>query len=117
MAKILIIDDDPGIATMMKDILELHSHEVITAFKPDKAKKMLLEHDCDLLIMDKVISGYDGTEICEKLKKDPDLEDVNIIMMSAYHDAEDLCRNAGAIDFIPKPFDMKGLMEKVNKIL
>ncbi|WP_300437567.1 response regulator [Christiangramia sp.] len=117
MAKILIVDDDQTIGFMLRDILEFNDHTVIVSQQPRKTKENILEHDIELILLDKLISGVDGTDVCAELKQDEKVAHVPVLMMSALHNVGDICRSAGAVDFIAKPFDMETLNTKVSTIL
>ncbi|SDR78393.1 response regulator [Gramella sp. MAR_2010_147] len=117
MAKILIVDDDQTIGFMLRDILEFNDHTVTVSQQPRKTKENILENDIELILLDKLISGVDGTDVCAQIKGDEEVAHVPILMMSALHNVDDICREAGAVDFISKPFDMETLIEKINSIL
>ncbi|MFV8225794.1 response regulator [Christiangramia aquimixticola] len=117
MAKILIVDDDQTIGFMLKDILEFSDHKVIVSQQPKETKENIIKNDIELILLDKLISGVDGTDVCSELKSDPEVAHVPVIMMSALHNVEELCKSVGAIDFIAKPFDMETLLAKVNRNL
>lgn len=117
MAKILIVDDDQSIGFMIKDILEFNGHEIIVSQQPKETRENIIKHDVDLVILDKLISGVDGTEVCAELRKDDKLSEIPVLMMSALHNIGDQCREAGATDFLPKPFDMETLIAKTNDLL
>lgn len=117
MAKILIVDDDQTIGLMLKDILEFSGHEVVASMEPRKTKENIQKHDTELILLDKLISGVDGTDVCKELKDDERFADIPIIMMSALHNAGEACKEAGAIEFLAKPFDMDTLLERIDTIL
>lgn len=117
MAKILIVDDDQTIGFMIKDILEFSGHEVTISQQPGKTKENILKYGIELLLLDKLISGVDGTDVCAELKKDEQVAHIPIIMMSALHNVGEDCKSAGATDFLSKPFDMESLITKTNEIL
>ncbi len=117
MAKILIVDDDQTIGFMLKDILEFSGHEVIVSQQPKKTKENILKNDIELVLLDKLISGVDGTDVCAELRSDDEVSKIPIIMMSALHNVGEVCKSAGATEFIPKPFDMETLIAKTNEIL
>lgn len=114
-AKILIIDDDPSIGEMLKDILEFSGYKVIYSTKPDDAEVQIKNNDIDLVLLDKLISGVDGTDVCARLKQDESLSHIPIVMMTALHNAEDVCREAGATGFISKPFEMQTLLDTIKQ--
>ncbi|MDR5590304.1 response regulator [Christiangramia sp. SM2212] len=117
MAKILIVDDDQTIGFMLRDILEFNGHTVTVSQQPRKTKENILENDIELILLDKLISGVDGTDVCAQLKQDEAVKDVPILMMSALHNVGEICKSAGAVDFISKPFDMDTLVAKIDDIL
>lgn len=117
MAKILIVDDDQTIGLMIKDILEFNGHEVIVSQQPTKTKENILKHNIELVLLDKLISGVDGTDVCTEIKEDEEVCEVPIIMMSALHNVGEDCKSAGAIEFLSKPFDMDTLIARTNEIL
>ena len=117
MAKILIVDDDQTIGLMLKDILEFNGHDVTVSQEPRKTKENILKHNIELLLLDKLISGVDGTDVCKKLKEDEEVAHIPVLMMSALHNVDEICKSAGAEDFLSKPFDMETLTEKIQSIL
>ena len=114
---ILVIDDDSGIGEMLKILLELNEYSVFVSENPDEAETLIEKNSIDLVLLDKLISGVNGVEVCERLKNNEATAHIPILMMSALHEAGEKCRNAGANDFIAKPFDMDELLEKIRGLL
>ncbi len=114
---ILVVDDDSGIGEMLKVLLELNGYSVSVTEKPDEAENLIESRDIDLVLLDKLISGVNGTEVCARLKNNQATADIPILMMSALHEAGEKCRNAGANDFIAKPFEMDDLLEKIEGLI
>jgi DNA-binding response OmpR family regulator len=110
---ILVLDDDPDICAMLKLVLEYHGYGAEEAEGEEKAKTVLSARKVDLIIMDMLLSGADGTDICRRLKKDEQTLSIPILMFSAHPNAQKICMQAGADDFIAKPFEMNELMDKV----
>lgn len=115
--KVLVIDDDSGIGEMLKTLLEFYDFEVVVSEKPDKAEELVLEEQVDLVMLDMLISGVNGTDVCARLRQNEKTADTPILMMSALHDAGKRCKEAGADDFIAKPFEMEELIGRINKVL
>ena len=113
--RILVVDDDPDIGIMIKTILEYHGYVVTVISKADQAEEMLRTGSFGLLIMDMLLSGVNGVDICSGLKQDPTTGHVPVIMISAHPNAQKLCRDAGAEDFISKPFEMQEILAKIEK--
>lgn len=116
-AKILVVDDDSGIGEMLQTLLEFYGFEVTVTEKPHETEELIAEKDIDLVMLDMLISGVNGTEVCARLRKNEETRDVPVLMMSALHDAGSKCREAGANDFIAKPFEMDDLIAKINQML
>lgn|SRR5690606_8059150 len=117
MGKILIVDDDKGIGEMLQMLLEMNDHQVSVSDNPNETNKNILNQGIDLVLLDKLISGVDGIDVCTQVKNNEKTKHVRVLMMSALHEAERKCKNAGADDFIAKPFEIDELLEKVNELL
>lgn len=112
--RILILDDDPDICTMIKMVLEYHGFAAFEADSEERANQVLASEPIDLIIMDMLLSGADGTDICRRIKNDKERSSLPILMFSAHPTARETCLAAGADDFIPKPFEMNDLIAKVT---
>jgi len=116
-ALILVLDDDPDICTMIKMVLDYYGHSAVEADNENAAKDILSSNHVDLIIMDMLLSGVDGTDVCRRLKKDLKTSSIPILMFSAHPTARESCIAAGADDFISKPFEMNDMIGKVNFFL
>ena len=115
--RILVVDDDSGIGEMLKTLLEFYGYQVEVTEKPYETEKLILEKNIDLVLLDMLISGVNGTDVCSALRKNEATANTPVIMMSALHDAGPKCKEAGANDFIAKPFEMELLIGKINEVL
>lgn len=115
--RILVVDDDSGIGEMLKTLLEFYDYEVKVTAKPEDTEKLIVEKKVDLVLLDMLISGVNGTDVCARLRSNPETKDTPVLMMSALHDAGKKCREAGANDFIAKPFEMDELVEKIKSVM
>lgn len=114
--KILVADDDPGIVDALELMLQTAGYQVDTTV--DGATVLKIERDLpDLLLLDIWMSGQDGRDICKELKNKENTKDLPIIMISANRDTEDIAKDAGADDFLTKPFEMDELLEKIDSHL
>lgn len=116
-ARILVVDDDSGIGEMLKTLLEFYDYEVIVTEKPDEAEELIQKHNIDIVLLDMLISGVNGTDVCLRLRQHEPTSHIPILMMSALHDAGAKCKNAGADDFLAKPFEMEELIQKIDELL
>ena len=113
---ILVADDDPAICDALSFMLEEEGYRVITTVNGGTIYKMEKEFP-DLLLLDIWMSGQDGREICKYLKKKELTKNIPIIILSASRDIEKSAHDAGADDFLAKPFDMEELLDKIEEHL
>ena len=113
MSKILIIEDDAAIADLEKDYLELNDFEVVIENSGDTGLATALSEDFDLIILDLMLPGIDGFEICKRIREE---KDIPILMVSAKKDDIDKIRGLGlgADDYLTKPFSPSELVARVK---
>lgn len=114
MNKILLVEDDYHLGIILNDQLEMNGYDVTLLRLPKNTVENLREQKFDLVIMDKLLNGVDGTHICAEIRNTEDVSDVPILMMSGYDGARFVCINAGADNFIAKPFEVKPLIEIIE---
>lgn len=117
MNKILLVEDDHHLGIILKDQLEMHGYEVSLLRLPKQVVTTLQGEKFDLLIMDKLLSGVDGTHICADVRQADSISDTRILMMSGMDGARQVCLRAGATNFIPKPFDVNSLLASIEATL
>ncbi|MBC7422962.1 MAG: response regulator [Ferruginibacter sp.] len=113
--KILVVDDNEDILFMIKAMLEMKGYGVIAKDSPSNIEQAIVEAQPDIILMDMLLSGADGREVCQKIKAGNKISHIPIIMISALPDAEISCFSAGANYFLSKPFDMYDLFSTVEK--
>ncbi len=113
MARILIIEDETAIAELERDYLELSGYEVTIAEDGLKGKRAALEEEYNLVILDLMLPGSDGFEICKAIRE---AKDIPILMVSAKKDEVDKIRGLGlgADDYMTKPFSPSELVARVK---
>lgn len=116
MKKIMIADDDPGIVDAVEIMLDFEGYEVSSTVNGATLLDMQTEFP-DLLLLDIWMSGFDGRDICRKLKQKKNTKGIPIIMISASRDIERSAYEAGADDFLAKPFEITDLLGKIKKHL
>jgi len=114
---IILLDDDKDICVMVQAMLNFSGYKVQSLSLPAQLNEVLAGYTPRMLLMDMLLSGTDGRDVCRRLKDDPATSHIKIMMMSAHPDADWSCRQAGADDFIPKPFDMDQFIAKVKSQL
>lgn len=113
MSKILIVEDEEAIADLEKDYLELSDFEVTIENTGDKGLEAALTGSFDLVILDLMLPGIDGFEVCKQIREE---KDIPIIMVSAKKDDIDKIRGLGlgADDYMTKPFSPSELVARVK---
>lgn len=113
MSRILIIEDERTIAELEKDYLELSGFEVEVANDGEVGLNKALNEECDLIILDLMLPGVDGFEICRQVRAE---KNIPIIMVSAKKDDIDKIRGLGlgADDYMTKPFSPSELVARVK---
>lgn len=113
MSKILIIEDETAIADLERDYLEINGYEVFIENDGTKGLEAALGHDYDLIILDLMLPGMDGYEICKRIREE---KNIPILMVSAKKDDIDKVRGLGlgADDYMTKPFSPSELVARVK---
>ena len=111
--ELLLVEDDQGFAFLLKMELEDQGHHVDTASNGLDAKSLGLRNHYDIIILDLMLPGMNGRQICRVLKKNH--IDTPVLMMSALDSPDEIeaCMNVGASDFLEKPFLFEDLYHKL----
>jgi len=113
--RILIVEDDPSVLRATSYILEKEGYEVLTAQNGLEGLKKARESNPDLLILDVMLPGIDGFEICHSLRSEPKTAGLPILMFSAKGQESDKATGlkVGADEYMTKPVDREVLLNKV----
>ena len=114
MKKILVIDDGPDIITVIELLLKRQGYRVATAAQEVDAYKKVEQFVPDLILLDVLLSGVDGREICRRLKGSEQFHHIPIIMFSAHPSAQKHIEVYKADDFLHKPFQVPELLQKIE---
>ena len=117
--KILVVDDEPDVRNLAKMILERVGYQVIMASNGAEGEEMAESEKPDLIILDVVMPGKNGFEVCQTLKGKSSTSQIPVIIFSASGSRgnRDAAFEAGASDFLQKPFTIMSLTEIVSKYL
>jgi len=113
--KILIVDDDPDILQVMGLVLKREGYTSMPVFVGSEVISAATEYKPDVILLDMLLSGVDGRFICQDLKNTNATRKIPIIMISAHPAAEQISIEAGADDFIPKPFSIDLFIKSIEK--
>jgi len=118
-ARILVVDDETDIVSTVQYRLKFCDFEVITASNGEEGLDKATNEKPDLILLDINMPIMDGHEMLERLRSNPDIKDMPVIMLTAYSDKRDVAKAAelGIADYVTKPFDFTELMEKISNAL
>ena len=113
--KILLVDDDPNIRQLVNLYLQKEGFEVMMADRGDEALKMFKASPPNLILLDIMLPGMDGWQVCREVRK---ISNIPIIMLTAKDETFDkvLGLELGADDYVSKPFDMKELVARIKAV-
>lgn len=119
MSRILVVEDDPDIAELLRHYLERASHDVEVLTHGQDAIPRLRARRPDLVILDRMLPGVDGLEICRLIRVSPALADLPVMMVTARAEESDriVGLEVGADDYITKPFSAKEVVARVHALL
>ena len=114
--KILIIDDEPVGVTLLATQLSADQYETTVAYNGKDGLQILSEKSPDLILLDVMMPGMSGFDVCRKIKERADIPNIPILFITAMEAPEDKSRGfaAGAVDFITKPFDINEIKARIK---
>lgn len=118
-AKILFVEDELSLQKSIAYILEKEGYSVITTNNGEEAVKLAFKENPDLILLDLVLPGIDGFEVCEILKRNQQTANTFVVMLTGKRMVEDVTRGLGqyADDYITKPFEPAILIARLKAIL
>ncbi|MFN2188569.1 MAG: response regulator transcription factor [Candidatus Promineifilaceae bacterium] len=119
MQTILVIDDDELVSRTLQRALKLYDYQVMVAHSGTEGLHLARRHLPDLLVLDVIMPGTDGFQVCRQVRGDPLLKNVPILFLTAKTKDEDKIEGfrAGGDDYLSKPFNMQELQLRIRAIL
>ena len=117
--EILIVDDEPDVVVPMQFLMEQQGYSVMAAYRGEDALDLIYQYKPDLVLLDIMLPGIDGWEVCEIIRLNPNYRDIKIVFLTAKGRDEDIAKGLalGADAYITKPFSNAELVATVNKLL
>jgi CheY-like chemotaxis protein len=118
-AKILLVDDDSSIVETLKERLELSDYEVVSASNGREGIEKAISHNPDIILLDNYMPVMNGPETLERLKENPKLKEISVIMVTAANRIADIdhADKCGVDDYIIKPFKTHDLILKIEAVI
>ena len=117
--QILIVDDEPNIVVPLQFLMEQQRYEVITAQSGEEALESISKYTPDLVLLDIMLPGIDGFEVCQIMRLNPDWRHIKVIFLTAKGRDVDIAKGLvlGADAYITKPFSNSEIVAKVKELL
>ncbi len=117
--KIIVIDDDPAVHKMLATVLAPRGYTLISVVDPHQAWDVLLSENPDLAILDIMMPGMSGVDLCRRIRADEKLKSLLVVMLSAKDSQSDRLTGLqyGADDYVTKPFHIKTLANKIEHMI
>ena len=117
--KILIVDDEPNIVVPLQFLMERNGYETVVAQSGEEALEAIAKEKPDLVLLDIMLPGIDGFEVCEIVKLKPEWKHIKIIFLTAKGRDVDIAKGMvlGADEYVTKPFSNKQIVQSVQKLL
>jgi DNA-binding response OmpR family regulator len=116
VARVLVVDDDRTVREVVVSYLRAHDHEVVEAVDGESALRTMRDTPADLVVLDLMLPGIDGIEVCRRLRE---TGDIPIVMLTALGEETDrvVGLEVGADDYVTKPFSPRELVLRVDSVL
>ena len=117
--QILIVDDEPNVVVPIQFLMEQQGYRVMIAERGEDALDLIYHYKPDLVILDIMLPGIDGYEVCEIIRLDPNYRDVRVMFLTAKGREVDIAKGLalGADAYLTKPFSNDELVAKVKELL
>ena len=118
--RILLVDDEPDLLVLVRNILRDEGFTVDTAENGEVALKKARSFKPDLVVLDMMMPGMSGVDVCQKLRDSPETKGLKVVFLTVVRFSEagmNVLREFGVMDYITKPFETKDLIKRVKKAL
>lgn len=117
--KIIIVDDEPSIVVSLEFLMQQNGYDVKVAQSGEDAIELIAKHLPDLVLLDIMLPGINGFEVCETIRLNPEWKEIKVIFLIARKRELDIAKGLklGADDYITKPFTNATLVGKVKNLM
>jgi DNA-binding response OmpR family regulator len=117
LAKVLVVDDEKGVRDLLHSFLKATGYQTIMASNGEEAIELAKSQSPHAILLDVKMPGIDGVETCRRLRAEEQTRYIPVIMITAFGTTETEATDAGADDFINKPFNLTDLAMRVKSLL
>jgi DNA-binding response OmpR family regulator len=114
MNKILVLDDDQDILSLVETVLSLNKFNVKAIWNWEEIYSNMAEFKPDLILLDVMLNGADGRDICKQIHSDKETENIPVVLFSANPEMGKFTKECMAQDFVAKPFNISGLVNTIK---
>jgi DNA-binding response OmpR family regulator len=114
MTKILVLDDDHDILSLVETILSMNKFSVKAISNWEEIYSNMAEFEPDLILLDVMLNGADGRDICKKIHSDEETGNIPVVLFSANPEMGKYTKDCMAQDFVAKPFSISGLLNTIK---
>jgi CheY-like chemotaxis protein len=117
--RILLVDDEPGIRKILRLFLELEGYIVFEAITANQAQSVIKKEKPHLVVLDVILCGQTGFEVCEWIKNNPETKDIIVFLFTALNQEHDFRegRRVGCNEYLTKPQNPKDIVQKIGDFL
>ena len=117
--KVMVVDDEPEVVEILERMLHRLNYRTVSAYSGEEALRKAVEDPPDLILLDLLMPGMSGEEVCVKLKEHPETKDIPVLVLTAVRDISRLgdLNDIGVVGYIPKPFIFEELSDKLKSAL
>jgi DNA-binding response OmpR family regulator len=117
LAKVLVVDDEKGVRDLLHSFLKATGYQAIMASNGEEAIELTKSESPNAILLDVKMPGIDGVETCRRLRAEEQTRYIPVIMVTAFGTTETEATDAGADDFVNKPFELKDLAIRIKSVL
>ena len=118
MAKVLIVDDNEAFRRLNAEFLKMDGHQVLMARSGRETVDLVRQEHPDIVLLDIMMPGIDGYEVCRQVKSDPDIQDTMVVMVTALSESERFkSYQAGADGYVTKPISPRDMRAMVKDLV
>jgi DNA-binding response OmpR family regulator len=115
--RVLIVEDNPDILELYSIMLGRYNYQVLGKDSGEEIEPVIMNFLPDVIVLDMLLAGLDGLNVCKQIKDDPSISHIPVIMISAHAGGLEKSTEAGADFFIAKPFDMETFLNTVSRAI